>query len=63
MDESTTRRFNKGHRPTSSRDQLDAKTQDPVSLRVIESTSIRWHGSGFRGPPNLPLLLQPYRRA
>jgi hypothetical protein len=33
FDESTTRRFNKGHQPTSTRDQLDAKTQDPVSSR------------------------------
>jgi hypothetical protein len=33
LHESTRRRFNKGHQLTTTGDQLDAKTQDPVSSR------------------------------
>jgi cytochrome P450 len=28
------------------------------NMTVLEPASVRWHGFGFRGPLNLPLLLQ-----
>jgi hypothetical protein len=28
------------------------------NMTLLEPASVRWHGFGFRGPLNLPLLLQ-----
>jgi hypothetical protein len=27
-------------------------------MTLLDPASVRWHGFGFRGPLNLPLLLQ-----
>ena len=41
-------------------DRVPSHTSTAVNRRIQHDTaeSVRWHGFGFRGPLNLPVLLQ-----